>query len=101
MISGRIQIAFAICRCYCTTFCRGSANRISPRRNRGAACARCRLMGVPIIRPDTPYQNLLVNTGHGHLGWTMAAGSAQLLADLVCGDTSCIDPAPYGLKRFG
>jgi D-amino-acid dehydrogenase len=55
--------------------------------------------GVPIIGP-TPLSNLLVNTGHGHLGWTMAAGSAQLLADLMCGDSPSIDPAPYDLKRF-
>jgi D-amino-acid dehydrogenase len=44
---------------------------------------------------------LLVNTGHGHLGWTMAAGSAQLLADLIAGETPAIDPAPYALARFG
>lgn len=56
--------------------------------------------GVPIIGP-TPIPNLLVNTGHGHLGWTMAAGSAQLLMDLVFGDQPAIDPAPYSLKRFG
>ena len=55
--------------------------------------------GVPIIGP-TPLSNLLVNTGHGHLGWTMAAGSAQLLADMMCGDIPSIDPAPYFLKRF-
>jgi D-amino-acid dehydrogenase len=55
--------------------------------------------GVPIIGP-TPLSNLLVNTGHGHLGWTMAAGSAQLLVDLMSGDSPSIDPAPYNLKRF-
>jgi D-amino-acid dehydrogenase len=55
--------------------------------------------GVPIIGP-TPVSNLLVNTGHGHLGWTMAAGSAQLLADLVSGDFPSIDPALFALERF-
>ena len=55
--------------------------------------------GVPIIGP-TPVSNLLVNSGHGHLGWTMAAGSAQLLADLISGDSPPIDPAPYALERF-
>lgn len=55
--------------------------------------------GVPIIGP-TPISNLLVNTGHGHLGWTMAAGSAQLLADLLSGDAPSIDPAPFALARF-
>jgi D-amino-acid dehydrogenase len=55
--------------------------------------------GVPIIGP-TPISNLWVNTGHGHLGWTMAAGSARLLADLTDGNASSIDPAPYAPTRF-
>lgn len=56
--------------------------------------------GIPIIGP-TRIQNLFVNTGHGHLGWTMAAGSARLLADLICQRAPRIDPAPYDMKRFG
>lgn len=55
--------------------------------------------GVPIIGP-TPLSNLFVNTGHGHLGWTMAAGSAELLADLIDGRPTAVDPACYDLKRF-
>ena len=55
--------------------------------------------GVPIIGP-TPIPNLLLNTGHGHLGWTMAAGSAHLLMELISGNKPAIDPAPYLLKRF-
>jgi D-amino-acid dehydrogenase len=55
--------------------------------------------GVPFIGP-TRIPNLFVNTGHGHLGWTMAAGSAQLLADLMSGHLPSIDPAPYDLKRL-
>jgi D-amino-acid dehydrogenase len=55
--------------------------------------------GVPIIGP-TPIENLLINTGHGHLGWTMAAGSGQLLADLMSGEPVSIDPASYALERF-
>jgi D-amino-acid dehydrogenase len=38
-----------------------------------------------------------INAGHGHLGWTMAAGSAQLLADLMTGHIPTIDPNPYAL----
>lgn len=55
--------------------------------------------GVPIIGP-TPISNLLVSTGHGHLGWTLAAGSAQLLADLMCETSPAIDPTPFALRRF-
>jgi len=56
--------------------------------------------GVAIIGP-TPISNLWVNSGHGHLGWTTAAGSARLLADLLSGDAPAIDPAPYAFARFG
>lgn len=55
--------------------------------------------GVPLIGP-TQIENLMVSTGHGHLGWTMAVGSAQLLTDLVSGDCPSIDPTPYNPKRF-
>ena len=40
--------------------------------------------GAPIIGP-TVYGNLWLNTGHGGLGFTFAAGSARLLADLLQG----------------
>ncbi|WFU40083.1 D-amino acid dehydrogenase [Bradyrhizobium sp. CB82] len=38
--------------------------------------------GPPLIGP-TSYANLLLNTGHGPLGWTMACGSAKLISDLI------------------
>ena len=40
--------------------------------------------GKPIVGP-TEYPNLFLNTGHFHLGWTMAAGSGKALADLISG----------------
>jgi D-amino-acid dehydrogenase len=55
--------------------------------------------GVPIIGA-TRFANLLVNSGHGPLGWTMAAGSAQLLTDLLSQTAPAIDPAPYAWARF-
>lgn len=55
--------------------------------------------GVPIIGP-TSIGNLWVNTGHGHLGWTMAAGSARLLADLMTAAPAGVDACAYGLERF-
>lgn len=56
--------------------------------------------GVPIIG-TTPMRNLFLNTGHGHLGWTMAAGSAQLLADLIDQRKPALEPSDYALGRFG
>ena len=55
--------------------------------------------GVPIIGP-TPIPNVWVNSGQGHLGWTLAAGSAQLLTDLMTGKRPGVDPADYSLTRF-
>lgn len=54
--------------------------------------------GVPIIGA-TPIANLWLNTGHGHLGWTMAAGSGRLLAQLLNREKTDIDATPYALAR--
>jgi D-amino-acid dehydrogenase len=40
--------------------------------------------GTPIFG-RTRYSNLILNTGHGHMGWTMACGSARITADLIAG----------------
>jgi D-amino-acid dehydrogenase len=52
------------------------------------------------LRPMTPnnlpffgrrrFRNLFLNTGHGHIGWTMSHGSAKITADLVAGRTPAI-----------
>jgi D-amino-acid dehydrogenase len=52
--------------------------------------------GKPIIGA-TDVEGLYVNTGHGHLGWTMAMGSGELLADLLHGNKPSIDPSPFAL----
>jgi D-amino-acid dehydrogenase len=42
--------------------------------------------GVPRIGRVPAFENLYVNAGHGHLGWTLAAGSAELLAAVIAGE---------------
>lgn len=52
------------------------------------------------LRPMTPegtpifgrgrQRNLFLNTGHGHMGWTMSCGSARITADLIAGRTPAI-----------
>jgi D-amino-acid dehydrogenase len=49
---------------------------------------------VPLIGP-TRVRNLYLNTGHGTLGWTLACGSAQILADMVSGRETAVDAGPY------
>ena len=54
--------------------------------------------GLPYIGP-TAIKGLFVNTGHGHLGWTMAAGSADLLSAKILGHELPLDPTPYRASR--
>ena len=56
--------------------------------------------GTPVIG-KTPIDNLFLNTGHGTLGWTMACGSARVLADLIDGRTPDIETADLGIARYG
>ncbi|MDQ2820563.1 MAG: D-amino acid dehydrogenase [Pseudomonadota bacterium] len=55
--------------------------------------------GTPIVGA-TGVPNLFLNTGHGTLGWTMACGSAQLLADLLSGRQPAIGHADLGVGRY-
>ena len=45
---------------------------------------------VPVIG-RTRFENLYLNTGHGTLGWTLAAGSGRALADLMSGRQPEVD----------
>jgi D-amino-acid dehydrogenase len=55
---------------------------------------------VPVIGP-TRLKNLLLNTGHGTLGWTMACGSGRIVADLASGRRPEIEMTGLGIERFG
>jgi len=55
--------------------------------------------GTPVIG-RTRYGNFYLNTGHGTLGWTMAAASGQLIADLVAGRKPDIDTSDLDLSRY-
>ena len=55
--------------------------------------------GVPVIG-RTRFINLILNTGHGTLGWTMGVGSGHVVADLISGREPEIDLAGFGPERF-
>ena len=55
--------------------------------------------GTPVIGP-TSYSNLWIATGHGTLGWTMAAGTGQLLADWMGGRKTAIDTTDLTIERY-
>jgi D-amino-acid dehydrogenase len=55
------------------------------------------------LRPMTPegtpifgrgrHKNFWLNTGQGHMGWTMACGSARVTVDLMAGRKPAVDTA--------
>jgi D-amino-acid dehydrogenase len=57
--------------------------------------------GTPIIgKFSTIYNNVWLNTGHGTLGWTMACGSGQVLADMVANQQPVIQTDDLALGRY-
>ena len=56
--------------------------------------------GTPLVGA-TPLRGLYLNTGHGTLGWTMACGSAQLLADVISGRQPAIRTEGLDMGRYG
>lgn len=56
--------------------------------------------GPPIICRTPGFANLILNFGHGTLGWTMAAGSAALVAAMAANRATDLDVAPFSIDRF-
>ena len=57
--------------------------------------------GTPIVgRAPANFNNLWLNTGHGTLGWTMACGSGQMLADLIAKHKPAIASDDFALSRY-
>jgi len=55
--------------------------------------------GPPLIG-RTELSNLFLNTGHGTLGWTMACGSAKVLADIMSNKVPDIDARALAQERY-
>jgi D-amino-acid dehydrogenase len=55
--------------------------------------------GTPILGA-TRWPNLFLATGHGTLGWTMAAGTARVIADLISGRPPEVDLDGLTLERY-
>jgi D-amino-acid dehydrogenase len=56
--------------------------------------------GTPILG-ETRYRNLHLSTGHGTLGWTMAAGTWRVMADMLAGNKPQIDMDGLTMARYG
>ena len=55
--------------------------------------------GTPIVG-GTKVKGLWLATGHGTLGWTMAAGTGRVMADLISGRKPEIDMAGLTVDRY-
>lgn len=63
-------------------------------------CLRPMTTDGPPVLGASPWMNLFLNVGHGHIGWTMAAGSGKVISDLVAGRRPAVDIAGMTLDRF-
>ncbi len=64
------------------------------------ACLRPMTPDGPPILGRTAIANLHLNTGQGHMGWTMAAGCARIVADIVSTRRPALDVAGLTLDRY-
>lgn len=55
--------------------------------------------GTPVVGA-TRLPNLYLATGHGTLGWTMAAGTGRVMADIISGRTPGIDMSGLTVDRY-
>jgi D-amino-acid dehydrogenase len=55
--------------------------------------------GPPVLGA-TPFTNLFLNVGHGSQGWSMACGSARVVAQLVSGKDPGLDIEGLTLERY-
>ena len=60
----------------------------------------CSPDGLPIIDRVPGYKNLLIATGHGMLGITLAPVTGKLISQLACDQAPDIDLNPLQLTRF-
>jgi D-amino-acid dehydrogenase len=64
------------------------------------ACLRPMTPDGPPILGRCRFTNLYLNTGQGHMGWTMAAGCSRIVADLIAGRAPAIDITGLTLDRY-
>jgi D-amino-acid dehydrogenase len=55
---------------------------------------------MPIIGPAPRHRNLWFGIGHAHHGLTLGPVTGRLLAEMITGERTIVDPRPYRLDRF-
>jgi D-amino-acid dehydrogenase len=55
---------------------------------------------LPVIGRAPRHDNLFFAFGHAHHGLTLGPVTGRLVAEMVTGAATCVDPAPYSAQRF-
>ncbi|WP_067563436.1 NAD(P)/FAD-dependent oxidoreductase [Nocardia acidivorans] len=61
----------------------------------------CTPDSLPLIGPAGDLRNLLIATGHGHIGMGLAPATGELIGQLLAGEQPRTDPIPLRPSRFG
>jgi D-amino-acid dehydrogenase len=56
--------------------------------------------GLPVIGPASGMDGVFYAFGHGHIGLNSAPATAAMIAELVAGIPSGLDPTPFAADRF-
>ena len=56
---------------------------------------------LPVMGPAPRHTGLWFNFGHAHQGFTLGPVAGRLLAEMVSGGPTGVDPGPYRAARFG
>ena len=55
---------------------------------------------IPVISPVESLPGFFIATGFSGHGFGIGPGAGKLVADMVAGDPTLVDPAPFRLSRF-
>ena len=55
---------------------------------------------MPVIGRSSSHDNLMIATGHGMLGLTLATGTGKLVSDMIFDRKPDINPSPFSPQRF-
>jgi D-amino-acid dehydrogenase len=56
---------------------------------------------LPVVGKAPRDANLWFAFGHAHHGLTLGAVTGRLLAEMIVGEPTIVDPAPFSAERFG
>jgi D-amino-acid dehydrogenase len=60
----------------------------------------CAPDGVPVIGKTPQFANVIIAAGHQMLGMQTGTATGRLVADLVTGQSPCVNPEPFRVSRF-